>query len=525
MRDFKKARQNNLSTDSCGEPKDPTNFRKVLAGRPMQRNLEVCIFDRNTAEPDSVRFQEGAITYFRHYVAKLANMDPQSIQIDQPKDCTEPDPRDGGIRPARAAFSHVQVVLISRRSAPMFNSTFPKYVVWEYSNELFASPKFIPQTDIFALAALAKSRTIEVEARRNAVKQKLTELASAGSAEEVGSISISWPEWQENVRFCTLEYSGDRAISILGYRLKGLATQSPEFQQRALQQRASVSRQAVFAHAFPNLESAFQQLQANAKSCHVFVDFPQNIVKLLAAVQRVRIPVAVDPSNNELAAAINLQNEWAKQAGFADFSRFSLARSMNVDKDQFETLAKYGINSLELLEATRAEMKTNLYSTTADITTVLQYLQDKADAGSRKGATVLTVKKEREAGERIAEAKRAAASKAAADSFAREFPFYAVISCSFSGRNTNVLACFAGKVGTEVELRNGSQYGLYRVHQLLSLGRETKDGLVIDLREMFEFKAQNSADSLILGVKVYNRKGDILFEKEVPKFGVIRAKN
>ena len=124
------------------------------------------------------------------------------------------------------------------------------------------------------------------------------------------------------------------------------------------------------------------------------------------------------------------------------------------------------------------------------------------------------------------EQERARAEAAEKVRLAQEFPNYALITCSFSGRHTNIYSCFGGNVDTEIELTNGSQYGLYKLYQFNSIGKETGKGFVINLRSNFKLKVQNSGDSLVLGVKIINRRNDgVLFEKQVSRFGVISVKN
>ena len=121
------------------------------------------------------------------------------------------------------------------------------------------------------------------------------------------------------------------------------------------------------------------------------------------------------------------------------------------------------------------------------------------------------------------EAKAAAERKAAAAAFNREHPFYAVLSCSINGQHVNILACFGGDVGTEIELKNGSAYGLYKVYQISGLGRENRAGLTIDLKSSFSIVAQNSNKTLILGISVYNRAGGtLIYQKQVSQYGVVR---
>jgi hypothetical protein len=124
------------------------------------------------------------------------------------------------------------------------------------------------------------------------------------------------------------------------------------------------------------------------------------------------------------------------------------------------------------------------------------------------------------------EAERKRKAKVAAEKLAKEYPYYVVVSCGFRGDHLNILACFAGRVDTEIELSNGRDYGLYKSYQISELGKEYRDGLHINLRSTFDFKAQNSSDDLILGAKVFSRaSGEVLFQKQVSKYGVIRVSN
>lgn len=112
------------------------------------------------------------------------------------------------------------------------------------------------------------------------------------------------------------------------------------------------------------------------------------------------------------------------------------------------------------------------------------------------------------------------------ENFAKEFPYYALVTCGFQGNHINSIACFGGRVGTEIELRNGNEYGLYKIHEIHSLGQESSRGLRIALRRNFELKAQNSNETLILGVAIIDVKTDkIVFQKQVSRFGVISVKN
>ena len=117
--------------------------------------------------------------------------------------------------------------------------------------------------------------------------------------------------------------------------------------------------------------------------------------------------------------------------------------------------------------------------------------------------------------------------KLAAEKLAKEYPYYLVVSCGFNGNHINIIACFSGdNSNTDIELKNGSDYGLYQIHQISSLGEEYSDGLHINLRSSFEFQAQNSSENLILGAKVYSRVGEeVLFQKQVSQYNWLRVNN
>ena len=109
----------------------------------------------------------------------------------------------------------------------------------------------------------------------------------------------------------------------------------------------------------------------------------------------------------------------------------------------------------------------------------------------------------------------------------RDFPYHALVSCGMHGSHINVLACFSGRhVGTEMELRNGDQYGLYKVYEISKLGTETRDGLRIELRRNFALKVQNSSDSLVLTVTIVeSATNKRVFQKSAAKFGVVSVAN
>lgn len=157
-------------------------------------------------------------------------------------------------------------------------------------------------------------------------------------------------------------------------------------------------------------------------------------------------------------------------------------------------------------------------------------------------AAALKAKKEREEYER-AEKERAQREKAAEEAkraleekqrleFAKEFPYYAEITCgaNFSS-GIPVYSCFFGRnnVNTELEIRNGTEYKMYTAGEIInSRNLLIKNGTLmrINLRQKFDLKVQNSSDSLVMNLKIYNRANQqLVYEKSATQYGVIRASN
>jgi hypothetical protein len=112
----------------------------------------------------------------------------------------------------------------------------------------------------------------------------------------------------------------------------------------------------------------------------------------------------------------------------------------------------------------------------------------------------------------------------------RDTSYTATFTCGMGPNNhINILACFAGVQGTsptELELRNGDQYGLYKAHNLNDIGEEGPEGFKIKLKNKFSIKAQNSDRTVVLGLKITgDQTGSVVFQKQVGLYGVISIAN
>ena len=100
--------------------------------------------------------------------------------------------------------------------------------------------------------------------------------------------------------------------------------------------------------------------------------------------------------------------------------------------------------------------------------------------------------------------------------------YKAILTCGFNGMHTNILACFDG---TDLKLTNNGQTGIYKIYNISQLGDERRDGFHITLSNSFNLTAQNSHDTLTLGIKVYDNNNSEVYQDMVGMWGVIKISN
>ena len=100
--------------------------------------------------------------------------------------------------------------------------------------------------------------------------------------------------------------------------------------------------------------------------------------------------------------------------------------------------------------------------------------------------------------------------------------YKAVLTCGMNGSHINILACFTD---TDLKVTNNGQTGIYKVYNIKQLGSEYQDGFHITLSNSFSLKAQNSHDTLTLGIKIYDANNNETYQDMVGKYGVINVGN
>ena len=204
-----------------------------------------------------------------------------------------------------------------------------------------------------------------------------------------------------------------------------------------------------------------------------------------------------------------------KQQGFSSRAGFEFARSVTpaLSTDDVRYLDRYGVRDAGAFNAGLSRMKATGYSSQRTTSALLAFLDDEK-IGATSGKSAVAVQQAR------AERARAEAATARRAELA-EFPYVAFISCGMGGGHIVTAACFGD---TDLEVRNGSTYGLYKIYSLDQAGVETGRGLMIKLRRSFSIRAQNSDDTRVLGVEVQDaatRK--VLFQQQAGQFRTVRV--
>ena len=263
-----------------------------------------------------------------------------------------------------------------------------------------------------------------------------------------------------------------------------------------------------------------------------FIDFESDYYAVIAPIEAEKkrlVDAEVQRQVEARMEAMRLAEIKKQEQAAAEKERLRLAeiaRKKKAETDRLAAIKKAKQDEIDRLAAIeKAKQDEILRIKQIEIDRLAAIEKVKQDEIDRLAAIEKATQDEILRKKRAAEKKRKA--QLAAEKLAKEYPYYVVVSCGFSGNHINIMACFSGTYSnTEIELTNGRDYGLYQIHQISRLGKEYTDGLHINLRSSFEFKAQNSSENLILGAKVFSRaSGDVLFEKQVSRFGTISVNN
>ena len=418
--------------------------------------------------------------------------------------------------------------IIGRWTMPMFNpegtidviavqrSVVDNFKQWEKFSlfEQFAEIKYAA-----LVSAVGRREQLSTQSAlaTAALTTEITTLAASRSSDKIGSYTLApLPKSATSINVCMLEYTGQQGQAMMSYRNNLLLYLSATF--------LNINRIPIYR--FKTLDEAYIAFQKEPAKCQVFIDFPSNL-KLLSEVflRDKRGPFEV----NKLVSTLELLEAWAKKEGYENLAASEFAAQIRGNANSLKSLAEKGIRDKTEYDRAVQEMRSEKYSDSDDSGSVINYLQDKATAANKSGATAITVRDERSRAQRAESERIAQEEKRRQMEFAKEFPYTATINCGMNGRHINIMACMSGSgsIQSQLELTNGSEYKMYQAWDVAQqAGRETSEGVVIPLRSSFKIKIQNVTDTLILTVKVVNNAtGKVAFTESAAKYGTVRVGN
>ena len=374
----------------------------------------------------------------------------------------------------------------------------------------------------------------EEEKGENEFQEIIANLAEQKSKDFMGSLFLSLNDYG-SPKFCTLNYSGDDAVAAIGYRLLGdeMIPNSAliDYYNKNELTLNHNENDNYFDNTFDDISEAFSSIKPklanNEDYCNIFVDYPENLLRLKNALER---DLGGQRVLGNLFDKSTTDKQYALGQGFDDYQQYSFANQINASYREINSLESYQIVNLSEFNNVQDEIVNIGYSSDTNLSIVLTYLDDLSKAQQKN----MDVNEYRDA--RLKEEQRLAqiareeeAERQAA--FAREYPYTATLTCGMGGGDhINIVACFVGSgsygVDTELEITNGQNYQMYKPYNLTQAGSEYYSGFEIDLRDSFTIKAQNSSENLVLSLKIVdNATGTTLFQDSAAEYGVIYVSN
>jgi hypothetical protein len=276
---------------------------------------------------------------------------------------------------------------------------------------------------------------------------------------------------------------------------------------------------------FNSIDELYVDLQLPNGRCTVVLGNGPTIAKLKIAIDRdAQFDARLMPKSVTEAQLINT---YAKGLGFESSDMYLFALSVGLQNAQdVSQLNTFGIQTKQQYQAALKRLNDAGLGDSQTPSGLIAFLKDEKEAAEKR-TTIKNLRAERAANEQAALRRQSQAQAAAEKKKAVDFPYVAYISCMVGTQKTRVQACMSSRsVQTEIELKNGSEYRMYKMFEVENIGNWNGEELVVDLRSNFELKAQNADDTLTLNVVIKNRAtGAVVFQKSAAKFGVIAIKN
>ena len=370
----------------------------------------------------------------------------------------------------------------------------------------------------------------EEEKLANQFMNKFTSLAEEKNKNFMSSLYLNMNSYQSQ-KFCTLSYSDEDAVSVIGYRLLGDEMVIDEKLKRYYKLREVTlnynENENYFENVFDDISEAFTNIKTNLNNnvedyCNIFIDYPENLLKLKIAIER-------DLDRKTILGGLFdksiTSNKYAMGQGFDNYNQLLFANLINADYEIIKSLENYKIFNQSELNKVQNEMISINYSDDISTKNVITYLDDLSGA-KQQNINVIDFKNARvKEEERLAKEMELIRQKARAE-FIKEFPYTAILTCGLGGNDhINIVACFSGGssgADTTLEIMNGQNYQMYKPFNINQAGEQYREGLEINLKDSFSLFAQNSSRNLILSLEIIdNETGMSLYKDSASQYEVV----
>lgn len=378
------------------------------------------------------------------------------------------------------------------------------------------------------ISARLEAAKADAQARLNEqaeAQRRFEALAASGATTHMASISLAYPSRREALKICSRELPEDAAQASAGYFAAERLPVSAGFIDAAVKANATIDRGQPVTRRFKDLDAFYLAWQRDPRVCQVLVDYPQQLQRFIQAAEGAN---GLRYELNAVLPVEQLREQWAQRQGHESLDAWRFAAAIGGSAATVKALAELGVGSQADYDAAAKRMQGQGYAQRVSSASVLTFLRDEAQARS-SGKTAVAVRDARDRAKQEAAAQRAQKQRAEREAKAKAFPYYAVLSCGFGNSNYAVMACFsgAGKYGKNTTIKLSAN-GVEREYQIYDIannrvGRETRDGLRIDLPKRFYIRAQNANDTLALTLSVHETaSGRRIAQKQAgSKYGVV----
>ncbi|MEO0315522.1 MAG: hypothetical protein RI928_1978 [Pseudomonadota bacterium] len=248
-----------------------------------------------------------------------------------------------------------------------------------------------------AVAAEQSKKTAE-QAERMTEFKKLAEQNSHDSVVSVTVGYISDRQMGAELQICSLAHENADKLAIEGFGTLGMAPYS-EGMKQSMAKATDTPRINSAIKTFPDLKAFYADYQKGT-SCHVFVDFPANVSKLMDAIRRDK-PTAM-AELNMIQSAESLRDKLvAARTEFTTYADYQFASSIGASARDLKTLASNGAGDAAGFAKLAEEMQKAGYSNSQRASDVVRYISDRKEGGSPQGA--IKVREARQAAQAKAE--------------------------------------------------------------------------------------------------------------------------